>query len=864
MSVLVQIIEKCLSPDNLIRAKAEQELLKCCDQNLFEILSKFSNFIAEDSTPSNIRQFCGTFIKHIFSNEKYISIWFTFSAEQNELIKNSILGSLASEKDDTKRTCSMAIAALAKVEIPKGWNIIEIICNAAVHENINYRITSLITLQNIIDYLGNEKLKSHEMQKILLSLTTNMSTSLPVQVINQAIIGFNKITPFIGEYFKNEKERTFMINLLLALLEPSYINKVSLEENVQKNLLICMIDITKYYAFDLRNNFTNIANMTFRYFNCNNKLLSTLSIELWSTVCDEEEKIRKNIITSNYQDSLIESILRVIQTREVYNFVESDEWTPTKAVVILLSGLVTVDNKTILDRMLKYISECLNNDLINKFDNNAQSMSQNEKINALIIKENAYLIYRGILYSKDINSDVILSSLQKIIDELKNSEIIPIGKSIAFCLIVICNVHFNIINQSQKYFDGFMIEILRLLDIHINNKVILHCLCLAVKHIFKNAYPEYFNKHLTNIITMLLKIAYDKNSYDKDLNLTNTSMFLIGKIIVNCEDIPENKNIIQLFFSDLYTRFQNSLNFNNFLDKDKQICYQNAILSIITSCGDFQKITMDTNQMICLFNLIDQCLQQRGCLFEEAVSALGSLAFFGWDLFSHINAKAMKYILFSLEERQNFQLCYQGILASDEIIRCVGRENISVIPQIVEKIQKILNEPNIPRGLKIKCFPLYNDIFMTQDKSNGDYLNDVIKLLVEGMKSSIDPPKEDMDIDTLEYLKELRAKIVELLTGVFMFLTDQNQTNVFSPYIDGFIKYLSKIVEPEFKSDISLISDICGVLADLYNHFRGSVQLYFSRNSLDIIFKRLEESNVPQHIEILNYGKQILSDFYSN
>jgi len=248
---------------------------------------------------------------------------------------------------------------------------------------------------------------------------------------------------------------------------------------------------------------------------------------------------------------------------------------------------------------------------------------------------------------------------------------------------------------------------------------------------------------------------------------------------------------------------------------------------------------MDATQITCVYNLIDQCLQQRGCLFEEAIMALGSLSYFGWELFSNINSNVMKYILFSLEERQNFQLCYQGLLASDDIISLVGKENISVIPQIVEKMQKILNDPNIPRGLKIKCFPLYNDIFLTQDKNNGDYLEDVIKLLIEGMNSSNEVPPEDTDIDTLEYLNELRAKIVELLTGVFMFLTNQNQTNAFSQYIDGFIKYLSKIVQPEYKLDISLISDICGVLADLYNHFRGSVELYFSQSSLKIIFERI-------------------------
>ena len=865
MSLFIQIIKNCLSPDNKLRVNSEQELLNYCDQNLFQTLSELCKLIEDNSTPGDIRLFCGTFIKLILSKDKYISIWNNFSQEQITFIKNYFLGNLASEKDDTKKTCSLAIAAIAKIEIHKGWNIIEIICNAAVHQNINYKITALITLQNLIDFLGDENLKSHEKQQILCSLTTDMSINENIQVINEAIIGYNKIIPFIEDNFKNEKERNFMINLLLNLLEPNYINKVSLSENIQKNILICFIDIAKKYTMYLQNNFANIANMTLRYFNCNNNLLSTLSIELWSTVCDYENEIKKNIISSNFQDSLNESIIRVIETRNNISFEESDEWTPKKAVVILLSSLVCLDNKIIINRMLNYISECLNNNLVIKFDNDIQSLSQNEKIKVLIYKENAFLIYRGILYSNKIDSNIILGSLQKIINELKNISTLPIGNYIAFCLAIICKFHFDLINESEKKFDDFIIQILQLLEFHMNNKKILNCLCLGFKYIIKNAHPDYFNKHLTNIISILLKIAYDKKSYNKDLNLTSTSMFLIGKIIEVCEPTIENKNIIQMFFSDLYNRFQNSLNPNNFSDKNEQICYQNCILSIITSCGgEFLKITMDINQITCVFNLIEQCLQQRGCIFEEGILALSSLAYFGSNLFSNISKGVMKYILFSLEERQNFQLCHQGLLAADDIIRCVGGENLGCIPQIVEKMRKIISDPEIPRGLKIKCFSLYSDIFMSEDKSIGDYLKEVLQLLVDGMNSSMDPPNSNIDPETFEYLNELREKIVELLTTVFLFLTNHNQTNVFSPYIDGFVKYLSKIVEPEFNSDIELIAQVCGLLGDLSNYFKSSIDLYFNQNSIKNMFDKLEKSNNPQHAEILNYAKQVLANITTN
>ena len=862
MSLLFEIIQNCMSPNNILRKNSEKELFKCCDQDFFQVLSQLCNLIVNYNTPNTICLFCGTFIRHIFSIEKYISIWKTFSEDQKNLIKNSLLGCLASENNEKKKTCSIAIAAIATIEINLGWNIIEIICNASFNENINYKITSLITLKNMIDFMG-KNLKKEEKQKILGSLTTNMSINEPVQVINEAINAFEKIIPFIEDNFKEENQRNFMIKLLLDILDPNYINKVSLSELMQKNILIDFIEIIKKYCFYLQNIFENIAKMTFRYFNCNNNLLSSLSIELWSTLTDYEIKIKKNIISIDYQDILSENIINSIISRN-YSLFEVDEWTPAKASIILLSNLVCIGNKKVLDKMLTFIKNSLNSDLVIKFNNNIQILNDSEKKKALIIKENAFLIYKAILYCKKIDSDTIESSLKEIINELKKVENFPIYNSIAFCLPVICKVHLNIINESQDKFDKFIYEIFQLLEFHMNNKKILNYLLLAFKHIIKNCYQEYFNKHLENILIILLKIAYDKNSYNKDLNIVHSSMVLIEKIIEVCEDNNDNENIIKNFFADVYNKFENSLDEKNFLEKEEQICYQNSILSIISSCCEYQKIKMNKIQIESIFNLIEKCVQQRGCIFEEGILAMSSLSFYKWDLFCFINDNVMKYILFSLEERKDFLLCYQGLLAADEIINCIGKENIVNVNKIIEKMKNIINDENIPRGLKIKCFSLYSDIFMINDESIGDYLNDALQLLINGMNGSIEVPSKDEDEDTLNYIIELREKIVELLSTIFLFLMNQNQVNVLSQYIDGFIKYLSKIVQPEFNCNNELIAAICGILGDMSTYFKSTIGLYFSNYSLKILLDKLQKSDNPQHIEVFNYAKQVLLDLNTN
>ena len=48
----------------------------------------------------------------------------------------------------------------------------------------------------------------------------------------------------------------------------------------------------------------------------------------------------------------------------------------------------------------------------------------------------------------------------------------------------------------------------------------------------------------------------------------------------------------------------------------------------------------------------------------------------------NINEKAMNYLLLSLDDKQDFELCYQGLIAADDIIRNLGNENIILIPKL--------------------------------------------------------------------------------------------------------------------------------------------------------------------------------------
>ena len=393
MSLIVQLFEKCLSPDNQIRQTGEQELFNYCNQNFYNALSETCSIIVNNESPLNIRQFSGTFLKYIFTHDIYTSQWNKLSSEQIEFIKNNLMGSLASEKHEIRQACSLAISALARIEIPKGWKVIEVLYNTSHHENDNYRITSLITFKNIMDFM-KYNLKQEEINVILGAFTDNMDLKLNQSVIYQATLEFQYIIPYIEKNFKNDQQRDYIIDSLNNLLNINYIQQVGLNEAIQKNILVDYIEILKNYTKYMQKSFNKIAETTLRYFHCNNQELAGLSVEVWITLCDGELELKSNFITSNYQDTLSQSLIRIFQEREK-NLIETDEnWNLIKSSVIFISCLAQVENKKLVDRMLSYISECLNNDIVKKADLNFQNLTQSEKMNALFIKQNAFLIYR--------------------------------------------------------------------------------------------------------------------------------------------------------------------------------------------------------------------------------------------------------------------------------------------------------------------------------------------------------------------------------------------------------------------------------------------------------------------------------------
>ena len=175
MSSFIEIIQKCLSPNNTIRIEGESEIQEKSNINLYESLTECTNIMTDDNGKKEIRQFCATYIRYIFKNENYLKQWELFPEENKLMIKQKILACLASSIPEIRNSTSIAISSICKYELPKNrWNeIIDILNNTSRNNNINYRLASLNTIYHIIIDLDYNELKQSHINTFLSAIFEN-------------------------------------------------------------------------------------------------------------------------------------------------------------------------------------------------------------------------------------------------------------------------------------------------------------------------------------------------------------------------------------------------------------------------------------------------------------------------------------------------------------------------------------------------------------------------------------------------------------------------------------------------------------------------------------------------------------------
>jgi hypothetical protein len=200
---------------------------------------------------------------------------------------------------------------------------------------------------------------------------------------------------------------------------------------------------------------------------------------------------------------------------------------------------------------------------------------------------------------------------------------------------------------------------------------------------------------LSEILGILINVALNQDSYDKDNNLTLASFFAIGSLLENSAN--DTKKIVEDFFELILDTFQKTLQVNVFPSTEMRNDYQNYLASVIEASLVSEKILLGVSQGKQVMRMIIESFIQRDCVYEEGLLAASSISLGIYlnnlgmgETFVELVPEFSKYLNYALTKQNEVGLCRVGVHATSDLIRAIGSQFSGFMNQFVPLIFQIL------------------------------------------------------------------------------------------------------------------------------------------------------------------------------
>jgi hypothetical protein len=222
------LLSDALSTNDMIRKQAEANIEIITAQDYGGFLLECGKELANEGVMKGIRQIAATLIKNlIVISPNHIGKWALLPIETKSLIKKTVLSTLASGDKDIRKAAALAVAGkvlnnlgICKLDVPnKEWpEIIKILCDTCLHENRNFKLSSIITLNYISQEVQPKDLSEEEICCVLQSLYLLLDRESDEEILENSIKAMLDYIPYLRTNF----QKRVNFGLILGKQKPDF------------------------------------------------------------------------------------------------------------------------------------------------------------------------------------------------------------------------------------------------------------------------------------------------------------------------------------------------------------------------------------------------------------------------------------------------------------------------------------------------------------------------------------------------------------------------------------------------------------------------------------------------------------------
>ena len=841
---LTQILLNALSGNDSLRKEAESQITHLASENLNLFLINISSKISNEQEEKKVRQISATLIKNIISKSEYTQKWLNLDEKDKIQIKNHVLSSLASQDIDIRKAAGNVIASFCKFEIPnKQWlDIFDTLVNTSQNENLYIQLASITTLGFIFTEISPNDIPQDTIAKILNCFYTilkkdNIDIHLHDNTLN-AILNF---IPFISAFITSENQNIVFFDLIkLSLINPN--------EKIRNDALLIFLELVRMYYDSFKNYISNLCEVTKTIMEKDTKDNAILAYEIWSSIGDiESYRIKKGDQTNlNYSEIVYPELLPIMLEHLKSNDYNSEEWTLRKASGSLISLFSQCCDYKFIENILKFIGEN-----INQNNNDYKNMALFAFSSILETRHHQQLLIT-VTQSLEMISNFLCDNNTP--DHLKEVS--------AWTIERICDSYGQDILNDDKNTFGKLIELILSLLPNSKRKVCVN-LCNALNSLIKKIHCDLttntneLSPYCQRIMNILLTLATQNGSYNIEYNVSLGCFFTIGTVAEH--SARDVLNVIQSNFKLLAEMYEKTFNTKIFTDENMRKDYQTYIVTTLCSFVLYSGIPDDDLEKLYNNILID--FQQRNCIFDEAMTLVGSIALSLGKKFDPFMQKFSEYLLTGLKSYQEVSLCRASIHCMSDIIRSLDNLFSKYINFFLPIIISILSNPEIDKFLKPHAFNIISDLFYSCPNDTFPYYNSIMNLLGSALQAAMNVQNFD-DSETIDYFRDLREHIIETLTVIFNAIIDINKENEFNMYVGPIFTFINTICVDQKCISLEILKSSLGLIGDFCKTYKGNIKNLINTSVINNIIENLKKiiyyNNDETIAKIINYGQQMV------
>ncbi|OMO97629.1 hypothetical protein COLO4_14485 [Corchorus olitorius] len=817
---ITQFLLAAQSADAKVRTEAESSLRQFQEQNLPVFLLSLSVELANNEKPVESRRLAGIVLKNSLDakdtgrKEQLVQQWMAIDISVKSQIKDLLLRTLGSSVPEARHTSAQVIAKIASIEIPKKlWpELIGSLLNNMTQQDRPPAVkqATLETLGYVCEEISDQDLVQEEVNAVLTAVVQGMNLAEHSPEVRLAATrALYNALEFAQTNFENEMERNYIMKVVCD-------TALSKEVEIRQAAFECLVAIASAYYDVLEPYMQTLFELTSNAVKGDEETVALQAIEFWSSICDEE--IEREFESPESGDSepshsrfiekalphLVPLLLETLLKQEEDQDQDDTIWNISMAGGTCL-GLVA---RTVGDAIVPLVMPFVESNIL-KPDwhcREAATYAFGSILEGPTIEKLSPLVQAGL--------DFLLNAMKDGNNHVKDTTAWTLSR--IFELLHSPASGFSVISpENLKRVIGVLLE-------SINDAPnVAEKVCGAIYYLvqgYEDAGPSssLLSPYLTDIISCLIATADRTDGGDSKLR---SSAYETLNEVVRCSNIAETSHIIAQLLPVIMNKLGQTVEIQIISsdDREKQGDLQASLCGVLqviiqklSSTDETKNIILQAaDQIMILFLKVFGC--RSSTVHEEAMLAIGALAYATGPQFEKYMAEFYKYLEMGLQNFEEYQVCAITVGVVGDICRALDDKILPYCDGIMGLLLKDLASSELHRSVKPPIFSCFGDIGL----AIGEHFEKYVPYALPMMQGAAEicAQMDTADEEMVDYGNQLRRSIFEAYSGILQGFKSV-KPDVMMPYAQHLLKFI-ELVSRDRERDESVTKAAVAVMGDL-------------------------------------------------